>query len=481
VDVLIVGAGISGISAAVHLSTECPDKSYTILERREQPGGTWDLFRYPGIRSDSDMHTLGFRFKPWTEHKSIADGPSILRYLEETAEEYHLKDKMEFGRHVRSASWSSEDSLWHVTVECSDGTSELWHAQFVWMCSGYYSYDEAHTPTFVGTEDFTGEIVHPQFWPEDLDYDDRRFVVIGSGATAVTLVPSLAKTAEHVTMLQRSPTYIVTVPEADAFANTLGRYLPDRLAYWAVRWKNVTLGALFYWAARRWPARIKKWLVGEAAKQLPDDFDIETHLTPRYNPWDQRICLVPDGDLFKALRHGTASIVTGEIDHFTKTGVQLTSGDHLDADVIVTATGLKFQTLGGASFDVDGEPLDTGAVLTYKGTMYSNVPNMAVTFGYTNASWTLKADLTSEWVCRLLKHMAEVGATQAVPRLEDTELSSELSLDFTSGYILRAKDVIPKQGAARPWKLDQMYPKDIVTLRHRPIDDHVLEFSGPGT
>jgi monooxygenase len=477
IDVLIVGAGISGISAACHMLRECPTQRVAILERREQLGGTWDLFRYPGIRSDSDMHTLGFRFKPWTGKKAIADGPDILQYLQDTAREHDVECLISFGRRVRRASWSSDTARWTLDVDGPDDERERWRARYLWMCAGYYDYDHGYTPEIAGRDDFEGTIVHPQHWPQDFDASGKQIVVIGSGATAFTLVPSLAKQAGHVTMLQRSPTYVVSAPAVDRISNALRRYLPDRLASTITRWKNVVASSVQFWIARRFPQQTKKYLLDMVRKQLPAGFDVERHFTPAYEPWDQRICAVPDSDFFHAVNAGTVSVVTNGIDRITKTGIRLVSGEHLDCDVIITATGLNLQTLGGAELVVDGDVLRTGDLVTYKGMMYAGVPNMTVTLGYFNASWTLKADLTSQYTCRLLQHMKAIGATSATPRLGSAEVESEGDMTFAPGYFKRSLEILPRQGAAKPWRLDDNYLLDSFALRHGRIDDGVLEFA----
>jgi monooxygenase len=476
VDVLIVGAGISGISAACHLSAQCPTKDYAILERRDELGGTWDLFRYPGIRSDSDMQTLGFRFRPWTGAKSIADGPDILRYLNDTAKEHGIGDKMWFGRHVRCAAWSTADKCWQLDVDGPDGP-EQWRTNYLWMCAGYYNYDHGYMPELAGISSYQGQVVHPQQWPTDLDCHGKRVVVIGSGATAFTLVPNLAKQAEHVTMLQRSPTFVVSVPSVNRFANRLRRVLGERLSYSIVRWANVMLSALTYWACRKWPRQTKKFLIDSVRKELPDGFDVERHFTPNYNPWDQRICAVPDSDFFRAIAARTVDVVTDRIDTFTPTGIRLESGQELDCEVVVTATGLDVQMFGGTELVVDAVTVKSGDLLGYKAIMYADVPNLSVTFGYTNASWTLKADLTSQYTCRLLNYMDEVGAVSATPRAASGDVEHEQAAAFTPGYFQRAASITPKQGARKPWRLDENYIKDIATLRYGRIDDGVLEFS----
>jgi monooxygenase len=481
-DVLIVGAGLSGIGAACHLQTDCPGKSYAILESRERSGGTWDLFRYPGIRSDSDMFTLGYSFKPWVEAKAIADGPSILRYIRETASENGVEQRIRYSRRVVRAAWSSADARWTVDVEHTDGgETEQLTCSFLFGCTGYYRYDEGYTPQFEGTERFSGEIVHPQHWPEDLDYSNKRVVVIGSGATAVTLVPAMVdEGAAHVTMLQRSPTYIVALPGSDPIADALRRRLPARVAYPIVRWKNVLLQATMYHLSRRAPGFIKRLLRRGVERQLPAGYDIDTHFTPRYDPWDQRICLVPDADLFKAIGGGSATVVTDHIESFTERGLKLASGDELEADVIVTATGLNVQLLGGMAVEVDGRQVDMSETVGYKGMMFSGLPNMAVTLGYTNASWTLKADLCAEYFCRLLNHMDAHGYRVVTPRGPDPSQPTEPFLDLRSGYVTRALDTLPKQGHRTPWRLHQNYARDILMLKRGPLEDEAIEFSRSG-
>ena len=475
-DVLIVGAGLSGIGAAYHLKRDCPKKTYAIFEARAAIGGTWDLFRYPGIRSDSDMYTLGYAFKPWREAKAIADGPSILNYVRETAAEHGVDRHIRYGHKVKRATWSSETATWTVEAE-RDGETVRISCDFLSMCSGYYNYDAGYTPDFAGTERFKGRIVHPQHWPDDLDYAGKKVVVIGSGATAVTLVPEMAKTAGHVVMLQRSPTYVVSRPAEDGLANWLRAKLPAMTAYGITRWKNVLLTMLFFNLARKKPEKTKARLLGLVRQHLGPDYDIATHFTPRYNPWDQRLCLVPDADLFDSLKAGTSSVVTDHIDTFTEDGLLLKSGVTLDADIIVTATGLRMQLLSGMEIVVDGRKVDVPQTTSYKGMMFSDVPNLASTFGYTNASWTLKADLTAEYVCRLLNHMDRTGAAICTPRLTETDMEIEPWLDFTSGYVQRALSILPKQGAKTPWKVHQNYALDLVTLRYGKVDDGTMEFS----
>lgn len=478
-DVVIVGAGLSGIGAAVHLQTRCPGRTYTILEGRAAIGGTWDLFRYPGIRSDSDMYTLGYSFKPWTNAKAIADGPSIRSYVGDTAREHGIEPKIRFGHHVNSADWSTTDARWTVVADQA-GEARRFTCNFLFMCSGYYDYSGGYTPDFPGAGQFGGDFIHPQFWPESLDYSGKRVVIIGSGATAVTLVPEMAKTAAHVTMLQRSPTYVVSRPAEDAFANRLRRWLPPMLAYGITRWKNVLLGMWFYGLTRRKPAMVKQRIIAMVQDALGPDFDVGKHFTPRYNVWDQRLCLVPDADLFEAIKSGRASVATDTIKTFTKTGIELESGAVIDADVVVSATGLKLQLLSGLIVSVDGVPTDIAKSLAYKVMMYSGVPNLASSFGYTNASWTLKCDLTCEYVCRLLNHLERTGLRQVTPRRNDPTITEEPWLDFSSGYVQRSIAAFPKQGNKAPWKLHQNYARDIIALRLGKLDDGVLEFSNPG-
>lgn len=472
IDVVIVGAGLSGIGAAYHLQESCPTKTYAVLEGRERLGGTWDLFKYPGIRSDSDMYTLGYRFRPWSAPKAIADGPSILAYVRETAEAYGIDKKIRYNHRVERASWSSTESRWTLHI---DGGRTL-TCSFLYLCVGYYDYAKGYTPDLPGRDRFRGRVVHPQFWPEDLDYANKRVVVIGSGATAVTLVPELAKKAAHTTMLQRSPTYVVTVPGQDPIAEWMRGKIPPRAAYGLTRWKNVLFGMAFFQFSRRFPDKAKQFLINQVKKSLGDAFD-PTHFTPSYSPWDQRLCLVPDNDLFASIRDGSASVVTDHIETFTETGLALRSGKQLDADIVITATGLVLQIFGGMTIEVDGAPIVPSKVLVYKGMMCSDVPNLAFASGYTNASWTLKADLTSEYVCRLINFMDAKHYTSCRPRRPQTGMKELPLLDFSSGYVTRALDYLPRQGAERPWRLYQNYALDMVTLRYLGLADPSMEFS----
>jgi monooxygenase len=477
-DVLIVGAGLSGIGAACHLKAKCPGKTLAILEARDCIGGTWDLFRYPGIRSDSDMYTLGYSFRPWKEAKSIADGPSILSYVRATAREHGVEDKIHFHHRVVRAEFDSASARWTVHARREDTGEELqMSATFLLMCSGYYRYDEGYSPEFPGSERFAGELVHPQKWPAELDYADKRVVVIGSGATAVTLVPAMAQTAAHVTMLQRSPSYVVSLPAEDPIARALKRVLPLKVVYPLVRWKNVLLTMLSFQLSRRRPEVAKAMLRKGLERQLPAGYDIDKHFKPAYNPWQQRLCLVPDGDLFEALAAGRASITTDHIETLTERGIELASGEELEADVIVTATGLNMLALGGMQVCVDGREIDISQTLGYKGMMLSGVPNLALTFGYTNASWTLKCDLTCAYVCRLLNHMDANGFDLCVAENRDATLGTEPFIDFSSGYVQRAISKFPKQGSRAPWRLYQNYALDIMSLRRAPLEDEAMRFA----
>lgn len=504
-DVLIIGAGLSGIGAGAHLRTECPGKTFAILEGRERSGGTWDLFRYPGIRSDSDMFTLGYSFRPWKEQKAIADGPAILNYIRETASEYDLEKEIRYGHRVKRAEWSSEDSLWTVEAEITSLEPPLQWAsaanddvtdtnsgrlkaglqtvvltcKFIYLCTGYYEYESGFTPDWPGFDDYDGIVIHPQFWPEVLEYSDKNVLVIGSGATAVTLVPAMAETAAHVTMLQRSPTYVVTMPTQDKIANVFRAIFPAKAAYFIARWKNIFRQMFFYELSRKYPSAMKRMIASGVRKEV-GDAEASDHFTPTYDPWDQRLCVVPDSDLFKSIREGRASIVNGEIDTFTTSGVRLKGGDEINADIIVTATGLVLKIMAGLSLVVDGRPVDLSKVMAYKGMMYSDVPNLAQAFGYTNASWTLKCDLTSEYVCRLIKYLDDNGYAYCVPRRSDPTVLPEPVLDFKSGYVLRALDQLPSQGSKHPWRLHQNYVKDLSMLRYGRINDGTMEFRKRG-
>lgn len=480
VDVLIVGAGLSGIGAAVHLHRDCPQHTFTLLERRQAIGGTWDIFRYPGIRSDSDMHTLGYSFKPWRNPKAIADGPSIREYVCEAANEYQVNEHIRFGHKVVSADWDSSTSRWTVRAEQADGSSVELRANFLLMCAGYYSYDRGHMPAFRGREAFDGPVICPQFWPEDLDYKGKKVVVIGSGATAMTLVPSMARDGAEVVMLQRSPTYVVSRPSRDLIANTLRKLLPEKWAYAVTRFKNTRFQQWFYRRSRTAPDKVRERLLGWVRDELGPDYDVEKHFTPSYNPWDQRLCLVPDSDLFEVLRDGSARIVTDHIASLNERGILLESGEQLDADIIVSATGLELVVMGESEFSIDGEPVDFSGKWTYKGLMASDVPNMVTTFGYINASWTLRADLTAEWVCRVLNHMRATGTTQVTPRvpadLADMPARPWID-DFSPGYMERVMDQFPRQGDRAPWLNPQNYGRDRAMFRKGELEDGALRFT----
>jgi monooxygenase len=479
-DVVVVGAGISGIGAGYFLQRDCPNKSFVILEGRESLGGTWDLFRYPGVRSDSDMHTLGYSFKPWTAEKSIADGPSILSYLNETVDQYALRQKIRFNTLVTAASWSSGTATWMLTATNSATNSAVTYTcNYLYMCSGYYSYKEGFTPEFPGIDSFRGTVVHPQKWPNNLDYAGKRVVVIGSGATAMTLVPAMAASANHVVMLQRSPTYVVSRPDKDSLALTLRKFLPEKVAYSVTRWKNTTLQQFVYKRTRTKPEQVKEALLKGVREALGDNYDVDTHFTPSYNPWDQRLCLVPNGDLFESIKDGKASVVTDHIARFDETGIQLQSGNRIDADIIVTATGLNLVTLGEMSFSVDGQTVDFSQTWSYKGCAYSDVPNLASSFGYINASWTLRADLTCEYVCRLLNHMDKTGTNICTPRLRESDqgMPERPWIDnFSAGYMQRVMHQFPKQGDREPWINPQNYKRDKKMFRDSPIVDGVMAF-----
>ncbi|HSW14445.1 MAG TPA: NAD(P)/FAD-dependent oxidoreductase [Solimonas sp.] len=479
-DVLILGAGISGVGAACHLTRQCPDKSYAILERRSAVGGTWDLFRYPGIRSDSDMYTFGFNFKPWTEPKILADGSSIKKYLKQTAAEYGVDKHIRFGIKVTAASWSSADAHWKLTAVREDSGEQLsYTCGFLMGCTGYYNYDTPYQPKFPGQEKFKGQVIHPQHWPEKLDYAGKKVVVIGSGATAITLVPSMAGKAGHVTMLQRSPTYIMTLPAVDPLSSRLQKFLPDMLVYRMARTRNITLQRFLYQLSRRRPQVVRRLLLAGVRAQLDDKANLR-HFSPSYSPWDQRLCVVPNGDLFKAINKGQAAVVTDHIDSFTARGIKLKSGQELEADIIVSATGLNVQLLGGVKVDIDGKPFVPKESMTYKGVLVENVPNAAIVIGYTNASWTLKADIASEYVCRLLQHMDRKGYATVTPRdgEGDNRVEETVMGGLNAGYVQRAVDQLPKQGRKRPWKVVQDYVRDVPILRFAPIEDEALVFGG---
>jgi len=480
-DVIVVGAGISGIGSAYRLQKECPDRSFVILEGRPNLGGTWDLFRYPGIRSDSDMHTLGFSFKPWKAAKSIADGPAILEYLEETVDEFDIKEKIKFNLHVSTADWSNEKDQW--TLKASNkatGETVEYTCNFLLMCSGYYSYKSGYTPTFEGVESYSGQILHPQEWPEDIDFAGKKIVVIGSGATAVTLVPAMADIAEHVVMLQRSPTYVVARPDHDAFAGLLRKILPEKVAYYLTRKKNIFGQNYIYKLTRKDPEKVKEKLLSGVRMALGPDYDVERHFTPSYNPWDERLCLIPNGDLFKSIRKGKVSVATEDIDCFTPAGILLKTGEELKADIVVTATGLNLVTLGEVEFRIDGAPVDFSETWTYKGLAYSDVPNLISTFGYINASWTLRADINSSYACRILNHMKKTGTKKVTPRLRESDMDMPQRNwieGFSSGYMKRSMSEMPKQGDREPWLNTQDFYRDKKMLsRSTSLEDGVMEF-----
>jgi monooxygenase len=477
VDVLIVGAGLSGVAAGYYVSRRLPRKTYAILEARSAIGGTWDLFRYPGIRSDSDMHTLGYSFRPWRGDVALADGPSIKAYVRETAAEYGIDRHIAYGHRAVRAAWSTRDAIWSVEVVTSEGDAKTYTCRFLYMCSGYYDYEHGYLPQWNGVESFEGTLVHPQAWPEPLDYRGKRVVVIGSGATAVTIVPAMAGEASHVTMLQRSPSYIVSLPARDALARVANRLLPSSIAHAIVRWKNVLKQMIFYTIMRAYPDFAKRRIKEMIRKELGPSYDVDTHFTPRYKPWDQRLCLVPNNDLFAAIREGRASVVTGEIDRFTPDGITLTSGEHLSADIVVAATGLNVKLFGGMQLAVDGTPLELRDAVAYKGMMFCGVPNFALALGYTNASWTLKCELTSLYVCRLIAYMDRRGYAYCSPSAPDDADATEPAISLTSGYIRRAASVLPRQGRRAPWKLYQNYALDLASLRFGRVEDGVMEFA----
>lgn len=477
-DVLIIGAGLSGIGAACHLKKELPHKSFAILEGRNASGGTWDLFRYPGIRSDSDMFTLGYEFKPWNNKKGIADGADIRNYIREAAAENNVEPHIRYQQKVTAARFNSSTSLWTVDVQQADGSTKEYSCHFLLSCTGYYSYEEGFTPEFTGRDDFKGQIIHPQFWPENLDYSGKKVVVIGSGATAVTLVPAMTDKAAHITMLQRSPSYVLTVPQQDAMVKVLRALLPQKWAYRIIRGRNVSITLGLFRFCKGFPNAARKLLQWTVKKQLPAGFDMQ-HFTPKYNPWDERLCAVPEGDMFKAISAGKASVVTDHIDRFVENGILLKSGKTLEADIIITATGLKVQMLGKMQVSVDGQPFVPNQSMSYRGVMFENLPNMGMVFGYTNASWTLKADLISSYVCRLLQHMDEKGVRQVTPRNHNAGIKRLPFINMQSGYIARVKDQIPQQGDERPWKLYQNYFLDMTLLKLASLDDPALEYSNP--
>ncbi len=479
-DVVIVGAGLSGISAAYYLKKKCPNKTFTILERREQIGGTWDLFRYPGVRSDSDMFTLGYSFKPWQSDKSIAPGDSIRNYVKDTAKENDIEKHIQFQQKLVSSSWSSKEARWTLDVEQSDGNIQQVRTNFVMGCSGYYNYDKAYTPNFDGIEHFKGQVVHPQFWPTNFDYADKKVVVIGSGATAVTLVPAMTDKAAHVTMLQRSPTYMANLPSEDKLANTLKRLLPPKLAYALTRSKKIIFGAGFFKLSRTRPAMVKKLLLKGVASQLKDKSLVKKHFTPSYNPWDERLCAVTDGDMFKGINKGNISVVTDHIEQFTENGIQLKSGVILEADIVITATGLVLKNPNDTPVFVDGKQVDFPSAFSYKGMMVSEVPNMSNTVGYTNASWTLKADLIHAYVCRLINYMDESNQDYCVSKVENPNMEPEFALDFSSGYVKRSIHLLPKQGDRKPWKLFNNYFLDFLSLKIGSLQDDAIEFHRAG-
>ncbi len=473
-DVLIIGAGISGIGAGCHLTMTAPEQSFAVLEGRDNLGGTWDLFKYPGIRSDSDMYTFGYAFRPWTQGNDIASAASILRYLKETSEAYGVDKKIRYGHRVTKVNWSSPDKRWVVDVAGPDGEFQM-SCKFLLTCTGYYDYDKAYLPKFDGYDDYQGQVVQPQFWPQDLDYKDKTVLVIGSGATAITLVPSMAGETKHITMLQRSPTYVFTRPAADKIANTLRKIFPQKIAYSLARTKNVLLNIFMFHRARTKPEKVREFLSNMAKEELGDSVDVDVHFNPRYNPWDQRLCLIPDSDLFNVLKDGSASIVTDHIERFTKTGVKLKSGGTIDADIIIPATGLNLQFFGGAKTYIDDKEIHAGELINYKGMMFGNVPNMAAVFGYTNASWTLKADLTCGYVARLLNYMDKHSYDIAMPKLSG-DIETERLVNLQSGYFLRALDILPKQGKEMPWRNPENYLKDYKTIRWGKINDGVMSF-----
>ena len=477
-DIIIVGAGISGIAAGYNLQKSCPDKSFAILEGREALGGTWDLFKYPGVRSDSDMHTLGFRFKPWIHKKAIADGSSILKYLNETVDDYNLREKITYNQKVIASNWVSDSSIWELTVD-DNGQEISMSCNFLFLCGGYYSYDKPYMPDFPGMDEFNGRVIHPQFWDESLDYSNKKVVVIGSGATAVTLVPAIAESAKQTTMLQRSPSYVISAPAEDSWNNALNKIFPVKFTYFVIRWKNILRTIIGFYLSRKYPERIKERLINLVREELGQDFDVEKHFTPSYKPWDQRMCLVPDGDLFSAIKDNRANVVTDTIDTFTPTGILLNSGNEIEADIVISATGIELNALNDINVSVDGVKVEANRKLSYKGMMLSGVPNLAITFGYVNSSWTLRADLTCEYVCRLINTMDKEGCAACSPEEDLNALVEDDYIDFTSGYVQRALDRLPKQGKKSPWRNYQNYLLDIFYVRLFSIKDSTLRFYNP--
>jgi cation diffusion facilitator CzcD-associated flavoprotein CzcO len=477
-DIIVVGAGISGIAAGYNLQKSCPEKTFAILEGRESLGGTWDLFKYPGVRSDSDMHTLGFRFKPWIHKKSIADGPSILKYLNETVDDYNLRDKITYNQKVIASNWVSDTSTWELTVD-DNGQEISMSCNFLFLCGGYYSYDKPFMPDFPGMDEFNGRVIHPQFWDESLDYSNKKVVVIGSGATAVTLVPAIAESAKLTTMLQRSPSYVISAPAEDSWNNALNKVFPVKFTYFLIRWKNILRTIIGFYLSRKYPQRIKDRLINLVREELGQDFDVEKHFTPSYKPWDQRMCLVPDGDLFAAIKDNRANVVTDTINTFTPSGILLNSGNEIEADIVISATGIELNALNDINVSVDGVKVEANNKLSYKGMMLSGVPNLAITFGYVNSSWTLRADLTCEYVCRLINTMDKEGCTACVPQEDINALVEDDYIDFTSGYVQRALDRLPKQGKKSPWRNYQNYLLDIFYVRFFAIKDSTLRFYNP--
>ena len=477
VDILIIGAGISGIGLAVHLSKNCPQRQFEILERRDSFGGTWDLFKYPGIRSDSDMSTFGYNFKPWGKEKVLASGPEIKSYLSDVIRENHLNEKIHYQHRVLSANYDSSKQKWIVEIEDSNHKKQTWSANFVLGCTGYYNYDQGYAPQFPQQQDFKGQLIHPQHWPENLDYSGKKVVIIGSGATAITLVPSLVKGgAAHVTMLQRSPTYIATVPAIDFIYEQTRKFMPEDLAYKFTRGRNIGMQRGIYLLAQKYPNLVRRLLLKGVELQLKGKVDMK-HFTPNYAPWDQRLCVVPDGDLFKALREGRASVATDQIEKFTASGIQLKSGQHLDADIVVSATGLEIQILGGVKGSIDGKPMDTSKHMLYQGVMVSDVPNMAMIIGYINASWTLKVDVAAEYICRLINYMDKKGYAKVIAVTDKAEMLQDTVMgSLSAGYIARAADIMPKQGRHAPWSVSNNYLADRKNLKEAKFNDGVLQF-----